>query len=145
MKACVYMHYIELRPIQNTQAMNSLWYYIFVCVCVTWFAIRDHLYQNICDMIYEKGWLLNTSKKQNSFMYIHAVTMNSCAHIAIVCITNCFWDVVILPKSLHKCFTTLIANQITHTHILWQQQSCSMLWQILFHYFIISQCLHLIE
>ena len=45
------------------------------------YAIKDHFWQNICDLICEKGPPVETLQKQ---FCIHTVAMNSCAYIAAV-------------------------------------------------------------
>ena len=94
------------------------------CTNVTWFAIRDHFCQNICNMIYEKGSLTKHFKNSFADILICSYHEQLCIHIAAVCIKTVLWyvlTVVFFHKSHHKCFArsgTLlqIRSRISNIH-----------------------------
>ena len=49
-----------------------------MCVCVTWFAIKDYFCQNIFDVIYDLCKRITVKTPKNSFVYVYAVATNSC-------------------------------------------------------------------
>ena len=47
--------------------------YIYVCVCVTGFAKRDHFCQNICDLVCEKA---TVKTYQKTVLHTYRIAMH---------------------------------------------------------------------
>ena len=68
---------VDVIPISHPKGQFS---YIFVTVVtfVTWFATQDHFWQNICNLICEKGLLLEHHK--NTLLYAYSCYISTTIH-----------------------------------------------------------------
>ena len=89
---------------------------------MTWFEIRYHFWQDVCDQICEKRPLLKHLKNglYTHSWYVCTVTLMVMCGVCNCMYTNCFWDVLtVVPfhKSGHKCFARSVILLQIRSHV----------------------------
>ena len=95
---------------------------VYVCMCVTWFTIRDHFWQNIFDVVYQRT---SVKKSQKTVLYAYSCYIFTIVHANCMYVYKTVFEEFLIVFFFHKTRPErsdrsdplLQIRSHTHTHI----------------------------